>query len=439
MKKRISALMLALMVMVSAWPAMAFAEDEAVDDGSPITIGEEAAELAVSNLKVKEKTSKYVILTWKLKQGEEVYAENVKDDLTVYAKTDGKKYKAQDVTIKFDSSAGEYTAKITGLDAATEYTFKVKETANKSYAEKTVKTASVVGNVKTFEALSTYNGVILKWKSVKNATGYTIKWKSGKKSGKIKISKGKTVKYLHKLPESLRTKKIKYTIVADRKGYGSSAKKAEATGEAIRTMHISFYLNSTRSLTSHDKAKKTTVFQKGTKLDAQGYEGGRYVFKYKGHTYYVKRWSASGQKYSQLDTDKTYTKEEAESYVNRRGLKSATDTLIWVNTYTQKLYLFKGSKGKWKLHKGPWDVCTGKSTTPTSTGLTRVRSKTRGCHDPFPQTPWWCVCAEFSIHGKAPYYPPMGQPASNGCVRNWSKNAYWMYCNVPINTAVFIY
>lgn len=439
MKKRISALMLALMVMVSAWPAMAFADDEPVDDGAPVTVGEEAAEVAVSDLQVLEKTAKYVVLAWTLEQDEEIYTENNKDNLIVYAKTGGKKYAAQDVNIKFDSSTGEYTAKVTGLDAATKYKFKVKETVDKSYAEKTVTTASIVGNVKNFRALATYNGVNLKWKKVKNATGYTIKWKSGKKSGKIKISSGKRVKYLHKLPEALRTKTIKYTIVANRKGYGSSKEAAKAEGEAIRTMHISLYFNTTRTLTSHDKAQKTVVFPKGTRVDSQGYEGGRYVFRYKGHTFYVKRWSASGQKYSQLDTDKTYTDEEAESFVNRRGLKSATDTLIWVNTYTQKLYLFKGSKGKWKLHKGPWDVCTGKSTTPTSTGLTRVRSKSRGCYEPFPQTPWWCVCAEFSIHGKAPYYPAMGQPASNGCVRNWSKNAYWMYCNVPVNTAVFIY
>ena len=183
----------------------------------------------------------------------------------------------------------------------------------------------------------------------------------------------------------------------------------------------------------------TTSFPAGTKVQAYGYNGGRYIFDYKGHTYFVKRYSVGGQSYAQLNTDKTYTKTEAENFVNGRGLKSNTNTLIWVNTFTQKLYLFKGSKGRWKLYKGPWDVCTGKAKTPTATGLTRVKSKSRGCHEPFPQTPWWCVCGQFSIHGKAPYYPAMGQPASNGCVRNWTPNAKWMYDNVPVGTAVFIF
>ena len=143
---------------------------------------------------------------------------------------------------------------------------------------------------------------------------------------------------------------------------------------------------------------------------------------------------------TEIDLDKTYSKKEAENFVNKLGLGSSTVNLIWVNTYTQSLYVFKGSKGKWKVQKGAWDVSTGLPKTPTPTGTTRVGSKSRGCYDPFPQTPWWCVCrAGFSIHGKAPYYPAMGAPASHGCVRNWSENAKWMYEHIPVNTTVHVF
>ena len=396
--------------------------------------------ITVGDIEVSEKTTKTVTLKWTVNKGGKLFMDNDTDNLTVYArKSDSKSFKEKNVNIKFSKSSGKYTAKVSGLDAATAYTFKVKETTDNKTNTAEAKTKKAVSNVKDFKALSSKDSVILKWKKVKNATGYTIKWKSGKKSGTFKIKSGSTHKYVHKLPEALRCKKIKYTIVANRNGYGSSGEKTKATGEAVRTMHLSMYLNQNRVLTSHDKAKVTRTFKKGTKIDAYGYNGGRYVFDYKGHTFFVKRYSASGQDYSQLDLDKEYTKEEAESFVNKVGLSSSTKNLIWVNTYTQTLYIFQGSKGKWKQIKGPWEVSTGQAKTPTSTGLTRVRSKSRGCYDPFPQTPYWCVCAQFSIHGKAPYYPAMGAPASHGCVRNWTKNAYWMYLNIPIGTTVYIY
>lgn len=414
------------------------------DDGEePVQVGEEAASepITIDGLTYSKKGNKYVTLTWQLKQGEDIYTEDDTDNLEVYrGNSKGKNFSLQDVTIKFDASTYTYTAKVTGLKAGTKYTFKVKETVSKKTAKKLIKTEVAVANVKGFKALCTYNGVILKWKRVKGATSYTIKWKSGKKSGTKTIKKGTTVKWLHKLPKSLRNKKVKYTIVANKKGVGSSAQKTKVTGEAVRTAHITAYMSTDRVLTSHDSAAITHTFPKGYKIDAYGYDGGRYVFDYKGHQFMVKRITTYGSSTSQLDSELTYTKEEAESFVNRCGLKSSTGWLIWVNTYTQSIFVFRGSKGKWKLYKGPWDVCTGKSATPTPTGLTRIRDKSRGCYDPFPQTPWWCVCAAgFSIHGKAPYYPPMGAPASNGCVRNWTENAKWMYDNVPVNTAVYVF
>ena len=416
-------------------PLLKSEDETAEQDVAPETKSDEPA---VADLKSTAKTARTVTLTWQLKSGDNVYTKDSKKKITVYV---GKK--AKKTTIKFASSAAKYTTKVTGLKPATTYTFKVSWKTKKGTVYKTikVKTKKEFPQVKGFKALSTYNGVILKWKRVKGANGYIIKWKAGKKKVKtIKVKGGKKVEYTHKLPENLRRTKIKYTIVAYKNNGQKSAIKSEAIGEAVRTMHISITFATTRTLTSHDKKPVTRTFKKGTTVKAFGYDGNRYHFMYKGHLFYVVKASIVGQTITEIDLDKTYSKKEAENFVNKLGLGSSTVNLIWVNTYTQSLYVFKGSKGKWKVQKGAWDVSTGLPKTPTPTGTTRVGSKSRGCYDPFPQTPWWCVCrAGFSIHGKAPYYPAMGAPASHGCVRNWSENAKWTYEHIPVNTTVHVF
>lgn len=63
-----------------------------------------------------------------------------------------------------------------------------------------------------------------------------------------------------------------------------------------------------------------------------------------------------------------YSPEVAENFVNIRGYQSPTDYLVWINTYTQQLYVFRGSQYNWKYVKHT-PCCTGKIEKPTRLGV----------------------------------------------------------------------
>jgi len=136
-----------------------------------------------------------------------------------------------------------------------------------------------------------------------------------------------------------------------------------------------------------------------------------------------------------MDTSKKskHSTREATDFVNQKGLKSKTKYLIFVNTYTQQEYIFKGKKGKWKCLYS-WPISTGRPSTPTGTGLTKIKQKDPSEHG----LPHWSVCGVFSIHG-LPSGAKVNYPTSGACVRNYNKNAKWIYKNCKIGTAVFVY
>ena len=124
--------------------------------------------------------------------------------------------------------------------------------------------------------------------------------------------------------------------------------------------------------------------------------------------------------------------------MNGKGLTSPTKQLIWVNTYTQELYIFKGSKGKWKLNKH-WAVSTGKASSPTPTGndgIKEVWKKLSTRHN----LKWWtCFSTMNAFHGLFDSWrKKLGNPASGGCIRNEVKNAKWIYDNIKYKTTVLI-
>ncbi|MDO4177467.1 MAG: L,D-transpeptidase, partial [Bacillota bacterium] len=135
-----------------------------------------------------------------------------------------------------------------------------------------------------------------------------------------------------------------------------------------------------------------------------------------------------------------YTKEEAEYFVNMRGTDSGK-YLIWVNTYCQRLYIFTGSKGNWKLIDGmPWQVSTGKASSPTirtidpkgiptasiHRGYYSINKKLKKRHN----IPYWnCVSGYNAIHGKRGSWSINSVPKSGGCMRNTNAHAQWIYNN----------
>lgn len=341
-----------------------------------------------------------------------------------------------------DGKKQKVTYKATNLTSAKPYKFYVICTDG-------AKCKGVISNIKNkktaladvtgLQAISSADAVILKWKSVPRATGYIITWKCGSRSGDLKVSGGTTTTYLdnfgtnHSLLHPYAAS-YTYSIKATKKGYLSSRTAPSVTSDVIRTMLLSITFGTSRTLTSHTGGSVSAYFAKGTTVVATGYTNGKYIFYYNGRQYQVLRASISSASVKQLNTSRTYSAAEATSYVNRMGLSSSTSYLIWVNTYTQKEYIFKGYTGHWTLVQGPWLIASGKPSSPTSTGMTKIVDRMRSNGAPF-----WNVTYWFSIHGNARVWGALGYPKSGACVRNTNEHAQWIYYNTPMYTAVYVF
>ena len=203
----------------------------------------------------------------------------------------------------------------------------------------------------------------------------------------------------------------------------------------IKTMQVQFTFSRDRDLTSHSGGSVTTHFSKGYTTLTTGYEAGYFWFNYGGRAYRVQRDSSTTNlKIATSGFDKTYSSQAATNYVNSLNISSNTGMLVWVSTYTQKEYIFTGSKNNWRLVNGPWSVSTGLPQTMTTTGLGYIKQKAASNNG----LPYWSVVSDYSLHGKAAGWT-LGYPASNGCVRNTNDHAYYIYYSCPIGTAVYVY
>ncbi len=137
-----------------------------------------------------------------------------------------------------------------------------------------------------------------------------------------------------------------------------------------------------------------------------------------------------------------------QNFVNGKGYSSNTQYLVWANLATQKVNVFQGSKGNWKLVK-VFRCASGAPSTPTPQGVTYVTYK---------QTAWKTdsyVCKPivrfypntgYAFHSIL-YKPDesgikdgsIGFPVSHGCLRMKPASIQWIYDNIPSKTTVVIY
>ena len=148
-------------------------------------------------------------------------------------------------------------------------------------------------------------------------------------------------------------------------------------------------------------------------------------------------------------TTEDYPQNFKEYYVNKmRNCTSSTSYLIWVSLYTQRINIFKGSKGNWKLIRtGP--IASGRNPCPTPVEVTKILYKT---------TQWsyqYYYCHHVSVfdeargfHSRPTRYASdgggicdwsIGFPASAGCIRLMDEDCIFLYDSVPTGTAVYIY
>lgn len=145
-------------------------------------------------------------------------------------------------------------------------------------------------------------------------------------------------------------------------------------------------------------------------------------------------------------TTKDYTDEQKEIFVNSKGYSSKTKYFVWIATYTQKIYVFKGSRGKWKLIR-TCKAATGAIDTPDYPGEEKIVGKKRrhvygkrfyqylsimSDGNTIHTRPSW------RSNGK-PVDARLGRPLSHGCVRVSDPDGAFIYNTCGKNTKVLIY
>lgn len=219
----------------------------------------------------------------------------------------------------------------------------------------------------------------------------------------------------------------------------------------VRQLQIKVTLKMYKKLTSHDGKRKTLRLKKGTRLYTDGFGSGKYHFHNKsGNLFYVMRVATKNATpvYWKGKSAKNYSHEEAELYVNERGVSSEKSRLIWVSEFCQRLYVFNGSKYNWKC-VASWDISTGKANTPSPTGSKKIHRKQyyRGSGHWIHY--WNYYSSMNALHGLrySSWKNSLGSLASGGCIRNTNTHAKHIYTRVkdyeqrycPKYTRVLVY
>ncbi len=133
-----------------------------------------------------------------------------------------------------------------------------------------------------------------------------------------------------------------------------------------------------------------------------------------------------------------YSKETKERFINgKKKASSKTRWLVWVSLDKQRVNVFCGSKGAWKLVK-TFKCSTGKASTPTPPGWNTIDGKSyyfKGCK-------YYTEVCGSGMHkwpGAMNRKILGSHTVSHGCIRLTESSARWIYKNVPRKTKTYVY
>ena len=296
----------------------------------------------------------------------------------------------------------------------------------------------------------------LSWPKVDKATGYYVYLYNYSTNEYEQLAKVTTNSYVHK--GNGKKGKYKYMVktyredngktVVSKKGVEKLVFGADDITDVKKTVHPMYYsatINQpTRIYSSFSAKEKCGTVNAGERVTVIYRRSKRCTIKRKdGSVVYIK---TSGLNFTaEHYTSKDYTTEQKEIFVNSQGYSSKTKYLIWLNTYTQRVNIFKGSKGEWKLIRD--NTCaTGAILTPTPPGIRslykkqRIHRYTNSHYDYLSK-----FQLENAFHTRVRYNSGafvdsrLGRPLSHGCVRMKDNDAIYIYKNMPLDTTVVIY
>lgn len=140
-----------------------------------------------------------------------------------------------------------------------------------------------------------------------------------------------------------------------------------------------------------------------------------------------------------------YTDSEKERYVNFSGYTSETPYLVWISLKCQRVNVFIGSTGNWKLAQS-FTVATGKNSTPTIAGVFSYQFRVdRWDFGDYYVQPVLIFNGGHAFHSRT-YTPSgnlldptLGYPVSAGCIRMRDEDVLWLDQYLPLHSTVVVY
>jgi lipoprotein-anchoring transpeptidase ErfK/SrfK len=143
-----------------------------------------------------------------------------------------------------------------------------------------------------------------------------------------------------------------------------------------------------------------------------------------------------------------YAASDKELWINAKGYSSKTNYLIWVSIAFQRVNVFTGLAGQWKLQK-TFLVGTGATGKDTPTGVWNIlyKQKDGWTSETYTVKPVVnFIDYSYGFHSRL-YHPGttkledarIGYPISHGCVRMYDDDIAWIYQTIPFGTTVVVY
>lgn len=347
---------------------------------------------------------------------------------------------------------------ITGLANGQSYSFSVTANANynennKDYSYKSSAssvTATPIGNkpaqVTGLSGIDGEKSAILTWSKAAYADSYAIyRYNTSKKTWDV-VKNGVTqLTYTdNKLTAG---KKYQYRVAGVNVN-GTGALSATITisvkktpGTKVRSIGYKATVKSRAPLFATKKSSKRLKYiKKGAKVTTTDYGSGRYEIKVGGKVYWISKDRLSFR--ASIWTTKDYSTKVKEDFVNKKGYKSPTKYLIWISQYTQRVIIYQGSKGKWKMIRN-CRCATGTHLHMTPKGVFKVGKKEKGWfYKKTFEKPIVHFKSQNSFHSRIKNYKggyadaTIGRPRSKGCVRLYDKDINFIYKKCPKGTTV---
>ncbi len=139
------------------------------------------------------------------------------------------------------------------------------------------------------------------------------------------------------------------------------------------------------------------------------------------------------------------------AWINAKGYGSPTEYLIWINLSHQRVNIFQGKAGDWSLIRSCL-MGSGRSGHSTPVGFYSITGRSaRGwitsTYNVHPVTNFTNArYTQMAFHSRK-YNPAMtkmidpriGFPISDGCIRMYDEDAWWIFEHIPHHTAVVVF